>query len=100
MKRCSSSPRGRRPRLPDGLGTAALPPQSPPAGRFARDGTRTVLVEGRLRRSVPAPALLLSCRPDHAGSTQSHRTALRLRQPLGSAEVTPFIRFAVIASLS
>jgi hypothetical protein len=66
---CSrSSPRGRRQRLPDGLGTAALPPRSPPAGRFARDGTRTVLVEGRLRRSVPAPASLLSCRPDPAGS--------------------------------
>jgi hypothetical protein len=28
----------------------------------------TALVEGRLRRSVPAPASLLSCRPDHARS--------------------------------
>ena len=38
-----------------------------------------------------APASLPSCRPDHARSTQSHRTALRSRQPLGSAEVThPF----------
>src|SRR5215211_1524289 len=47
-----SSPRGRRLRLPGGPGTAALPPRPPPAGRFARDGTHTVLVEGRLRRSV------------------------------------------------
>src|SRR5260370_27211976 len=38
-------------------------------------------------RSVPAPALLLSCRPDLARSTQPHRTALQSRQPLGSAEV-------------
>src|SRR5262245_16807249 len=28
----------------------------------------TVTVEGRLRRSAQAPASLLSCRPDHAGS--------------------------------
>jgi divalent metal cation (Fe/Co/Zn/Cd) transporter len=30
--------------------------------------TRTVRVEGRLRKSVPAPASLLSCRPDPARS--------------------------------
>jgi recombination DNA repair RAD52 pathway protein len=40
----------------------------PPVGRCARDGRRIVLVEGRLQRSVPAPASLLSCRLDHARS--------------------------------
>ena len=60
-------------------------------GISPRHGRHTVLVEDRLRRSVPAPASLLSCRPDPARSAQSHRTALRSRQPLGSAEVThPF----------
>src|SRR5215831_1924387 len=82
---------GRRPRLPGGREPAALPPRPPPVGRFARDGRHTALVEGRLRRSVPAPASLLSCRPDLARSPRSHRTTLRSRQPLGSAEVThPF----------
>ena len=56
---CSrSSPRGRRPQLPDGRETAVLPPRPPPVGRFARDGRRRVPVEGRLRRSAPAPASL------------------------------------------
>src|SRR3981081_302079 len=44
------------------------PPRPPPVGRCARDGKRTALVEGRLQRSVLAPASLLSCRPDPAGS--------------------------------
>src|SRR5229473_1134647 len=66
---CSrSSPRGRRQRLPGGRETATLPPRPPPVGRFARDGRHTALVEDRLRRSVPAPASLLSCRPDRARS--------------------------------
>src|ERR1700684_64671 len=91
MKQHPSSPRGRHRRLPGGPGAAACPPRPPPVGRCARDGRRTALVEDRLQRSVPAPGSLLSCRLDHAGLTQSHRTALRFRQPLGAAEVThPF----------
>ena len=66
---CSrSSPRGRRRRRPGGLGITALAPRPPPAGRCARDGRRTVPVEGRLQRSVPAPASLPSCKPDRARS--------------------------------
>src|ERR1700736_6761930 len=68
MKHHPSSPRGRHQRLPGGRGLAALPPRPPPVGHCAQDGTRTVLVGGRLQRSVPAPASLLSCRLDHAGS--------------------------------
>ncbi len=41
MRGCSrSSPRGRRPRLPGGHGTAAPPPRPPPVGRFAQGGRR------------------------------------------------------------
>ncbi|MGA7085729.1 MAG: DUF5372 family protein [Pseudolabrys sp.] len=48
-------------------------------------------MEGRLRKSAPAPASLLSCRPDPARSTRLLRTALRPGQALGSAEIThPF----------
>src|SRR6266481_2748273 len=68
MKHRPSSPRGRRQRLPGGHGTAAFPLRQPPVGRCARDGRRIVLVEDRLQRSVPAPASVLSCRLDHAGS--------------------------------
>src|ERR1700687_2386471 len=68
MKHHPSSPQGWRPRLPGGRGIAALPPRPPPVGHCAQDGTRTVLVGGRLQRSVPAPASLLSCSTDHAGS--------------------------------
>src|ERR1700691_3857393 len=60
MKRTPSSPRGRRPPLPDGRETAALPPRPPPVGRFAWGGRRRVRMGGRLRRSAPAPASLLS----------------------------------------
>src|SRR6516225_10936043 len=43
------------------------------------------------RKRPPAPSRLLSVRPCLRMSAQSHRTALRSRQPLGSAEVThPF----------
>ena len=41
---------------------------SPPAGRCGPAGRRIRSAEGRLRRSVRAPASLLSCTPDHAGS--------------------------------
>jgi hypothetical protein len=86
-----SSPRGRHRRLPGGHGLAALPPRPPPVARCAQDGRHTVLVGGRLQRSVPAPASLPSCRPDRARSTHTRRTALLANQPLGSAEVThPF----------
>jgi len=37
MKRHTRSPRGRRPQLPVGRETAALPPRPPPVGRFARN---------------------------------------------------------------
>ena len=38
----------------------------PPVGRFPRDGRHRVPMEDRLRRPAPAPASLLSCRPDPA----------------------------------
>src|SRR2546427_4402132 len=47
------SPRGRRQRLPGGHGLAALPPRPPPVAHCAQDGRHTVLVGGRLQRSVP-----------------------------------------------
>src|SRR5271170_8108475 len=86
MKRCPSSPRGRRPRLPDGRETATLPPRPPPVGRFARDGRRRVPMEGRLRRSAPAPASLLSCRPDPArlGIVTPRRTCGPSGHPVAS----------------
>src|SRR6202022_296143 len=68
MKQLPSSPRGRRPRLPDGRETAAPPPLRQPAGRCVQRGRRRFPVEGRLRRSAPAPASLPSCRPDPARS--------------------------------
>src|SRR6202022_3947682 len=78
MKQLPSSPRGRRPRLPDGHETAALPPLRRPAGRCARRGRRRFPVEGRLRRSAPAPASLPSCRPDPARSAQRPEFAVGL----------------------
>src|SRR6478736_1750914 len=49
-------------------GTAVPPPLRLPAGRFARRGRRRFPAEDRLRRSAPAPAAWLSCRPDPARS--------------------------------
>src|ERR1700758_3739508 len=69
--RCSKQDANRlhvRPELPAGHGTTAPPPRPPPVGRFARGGTHTALVEDQLRRSVPTPAPLLSCRLDPAES--------------------------------
>src|SRR5258708_899256 len=43
------------------------------------------------RRRLPVPSQSLAVRPCPRMSAQSHRTTLRSRQPLGSAEVThPF----------
>src|SRR5260370_25885201 len=43
------------------------------------------------RRRLPVPSQSLAVRPCLRLSAQSHRTTLRSRQPLGSAEVThPF----------
>ena len=53
---------GRR-RRPGDRGTAAPPPLRLLAGRFARRDRRRFPAEDRLRRSAPAPAALLSCRP-------------------------------------
>jgi D-ala D-ala ligase C-terminus len=49
----------------------------------ARDGTRTVRREGRLRISAPAPALLLSCRPDPVGSFPPRASQLGEIVPAG-----------------
>src|SRR5262249_30282012 len=49
-----------RQRLPGGLDAAAHPPRPPPVGHCAPDGSHTAPVEGRLRRSAPAPTSLLS----------------------------------------
>src|ERR1700724_3086389 len=71
MKQLPSSPRGRRLPRRGGHGTPAPPPLRLLAERFAQRGRRRFPAEGRLRRSAPAPAALLSCRPDPARSQRS-----------------------------
>jgi hypothetical protein len=62
--------------LPDDRETTPVLPRPPPVGHCARGGTHTVLVEGRLRISVLAPASLPSCRPDRARSRPEFSVSL------------------------
>jgi len=88
---CSrSSPRGRRRRRPDDHGTAAPPPQPSPAGRSAPAGRHIVQVEGRLRRSAPAPAALCHADPiPHARDAQRSELAVGLRYKRSSDWLWP-----------
>src|SRR5258706_572256 len=59
----------------------SLPPRPPPVAHCVQDGRRTALAEDRLQRSAPAPASLLSCRPDPARSKCPARSEEHTSEP-------------------